>query len=185
MVIINQCRIDDEGKCLIIDAEVSNLSYYKDVYLDSVIIDTQETYSPNGPMNDPIFECEKNQKSLHLRLPAKELKGINLNKDILFIYIRATGVPDIACPCGMDNEYTMGIAVNLRPIYNMAMSYMRELSNNCSIPKGFIDMILKLKAFELSLKTGNFEEAISKWNTLFKNKINVSPNKGCGCNGIN
>lgn len=184
MIVINQCRIDDEGKYLILDAEVDNLSYFKDVYIESVIIDTQETYSPGGPQNEPTQSFDK-VKKISLRIPSKELNGINLDTDILFVYIRATGVPTINCPCGMDNEYTMSIAVNLRPAYNKAMSYIRELSSNCSIPRGFIDMILKLKAFELSLKTGNYQEAFKQWDALDKSKTYISPNKGCGCHGFN
>ena len=78
-----------------------------------------------------------------------------------------------------------GIAVNLRPIYNMAMGYIKELDSNCSIPKGFIDMILRIKAFKLALKTGNYTVAFKWWDKLFKNKRSISINKRCGCNGIN
>jgi hypothetical protein len=75
----------------------------------------------------------------------------------------------------------MGVAVNLRPVYNAAMHYLSELKDTCNIPKNFIDMILKIKAFTLSLKTGNFTTAIRLWNK-FTTKV-VSSKTGCGCNG--
>ena len=62
------------------------------------------------------------------------------------------------------------------------MRYIKELDNNCTISKGFIDMILRLKAFEMSIKTGNFTTAINQWDKLFKNKRIVS-SSNCGCNG--
>lgn len=216
MIILNQCRIDAEGKNLIVEATVENLNYYKNVYIDSVIVNTNDNYSPNGPIGEPIaqFTSENLQvdtrqdcnslktdeeckcgnvytlqkagaKHIRLNLSAKDLGLSNLNDNIFFVYIVATGIPTPDCPCTMDNKYTMGVAVNMRPIYNMSIKYIKEMESNCSIPKGFIDMILRIKAFELSLKTGNFPTAFKQWDRLFKNKINVSSNKECGCNGIN
>lgn len=46
-------------------------------------------------------------------------------------------------------------------------------------------MILRMKAFDLAIKTGNFQAAFQQWKKLFKDKISFSPNKGCGCHGFN
>lgn len=219
MIIFNECRIDDEGKHLIIDASVDTLDYYKDVYIKAVSIDTQETFSINGPINEPIAEfkidytkaigedccqyietdsddCDcvcgnvytgnkAGNKHIRLYLTADDLNIGSLNDDIFFVYVHAGGVPEISIPCCMDNSYTMSIAVNLRPIYNLGMNYIRELGDRCTIPRGFIDYILRLKAFKLALKTGNYPVAIEYWNTLFKNKpfSSIGINKKCGCNG--
>lgn len=218
MVVLEQCRIDHEGKKLIIEAAVENLSYYRDIYIESVIVDTNDTYSPNGPSNSPVFsqtfepkhmkvdvreDCNSVKvdenckcgdvytsqkagvKRVRLCLTPKDLKMSSLDDNIFFVYVTATGVPSPCTPCGMDNSFVMGVAVNLRPIYNMAMKYVKELDSACSIPKGFIDMILRLKAFDLSLRTGNYPIAFKQWDKLFKNKVSVSPSRGCGCNGIN
>jgi hypothetical protein len=92
-------------------------------------------------------------------------------------------VPAPDTPCGLDNKTTIGIAVNLRPVFNHAMAYINETMDSCSIPKSFIDMILKFKAFEVSLRTGNFEAAVKFWKKLSTNKVEVSLNSTCGCNG--
>lgn len=205
MVIFNECRIDKEGKNLIIDVSVDSLSYYENVYLESVIIDSDKTFIEHGPSSNPIYtksfvepedsydgviesnvfvinEEEVDLKNKRLQLSCKDLGLDNFNDNILFVYISVSGVPDIDTPCGMDNKYSMAVAVNLNPVYNTAMNYIKELKDTCNIPKGFIDMILRLKAFELSINTGNFITAINQWDKLFKNKRIVSPNK-CGCNG--
>lgn len=205
MVIFNECRIDKEGKNLIIDVSVDSLSYYENVYLESVIIDSDKTFIEHGPSSNPIYtksfvepedsydgviesnvfvinEEEVDLKNKRLQLSCKDLGLDNFNDNILFVYISVSGVPDIDTPCGMDNKYSMAVAVNLNPVYNTAMNYIKELKDTCNIPKGFIDMILRLKAFELSINTGNFITAINQWDKLFKNKRIVSSNK-CGCNG--
>lgn len=191
MIVIEQCNIDSEGKYLTIEATVDNLSYYDDVYIKRVIIDTNNTYVSSGPSTTPIYpenydpnDTEGyNTKHIRLQLTASDLGLSSLSDNIFFVYVEAMGTPSSDTPCGMDNKYVMSVAMNLRPIYNMAMSYIRELKSSCTTPKGFIDMILRLKAFELSLRTGNYVTALEYWDKLFKNKISVLTNKGCGCNG--
>ena len=160
MIVLNECRIDPEKGKLIIEASVDTLSYYKCIYIDSVVIDTEETYVPSGPSNNPVFtktyesdymkvdvrndcnsvttteECKcgnvytsekAGRKKISLCLSAKDLNKVNLDNNIFFVYVIATGTPDPCTPCGMDNTFVMGIAVNLRPIYNRAMKYIKEL----------------------------------------------------------
>ena len=193
MVIFNECRIDKEGKNLIVDVSVDSLSYYKNIYLESITIDTDKTFIENGPSSNYIYikefdvpDAQGNGglKNIRLNFNYKELRLDNLNDNILFVYIGVGGIPEPDTPCGMDNKYSVAVAINMRPVYNMAMSYLKELEGTCTTPKGFIDMILRLKAFELSIKTGNFITAIKQWDKLLKNKGIVSPTKGCGCNGI-
>lgn len=212
MVVFNECRIDQEGKYLIIDISVKDMIYYKKVYLRSITIHTDETFEGKEPIYtkslleasgtpqtfssmvtaDGVFEVNgptgetttEGQKNVKLRLSAQDLNLTNLNDNMLLITVEVGGTPDPTTPCGMDNIYTTAIAVNLRPLYNMAMNYIKELGSTCNTPKGFIDMILRLKAFELSLKTGHYKVAIGQWGKFFKNMVVVT-SKGCGCDGTN
>lgn len=198
MVIFNECRIDKEGKNLIIDASIDSLSYYENVYLESLTIDTDKTFIEDGPSSNPIYrrnlsissgsslvpEVSTKPRNIRLKLTYRELSLNTLDNNILFVYIGVGGVPDPDTPCGMDNKYSVAVAVNMRPIYNKTMSYIKEFKETCTASKGFIDMILRFKAFELSLKTGNFTTAIKQWDKLLKNKGIVVLNRGCDCNGI-
>lgn len=203
MVIFNECRIDKEGKHLIIDASIDSLSYYENVYLESLTIDTDKTFIENGPSSNPIYtkdlsfsnsdiqepatiepKVSINPKNIRLKLTYRELGLDTLDNNLLFVYIGVGGIPDPDTPCGMDNKYSVAVAVNMRPIYNKTMSYIKEFKETCTASKGFIDMILRFKAFELSLKTGNFTTAIKQWDKLLKNKGIVVLNRGCDCNGI-
>lgn len=209
MIEFSKCTIDPEGNKLIIKAAVKSSVYYENVYIDSIAIDTEETLLSVGPSNSPIFassfgraeevpasldENEEAQpeaikapviypKNISLELTPKMLNISNLNDNMFFVYIKATGTPSPEVPCGEDNICTMAVAVNLNPIYKASIGYLRELENNCEIPKGFIDMILKFKAFELALKTGNNLVAAKYWTKLFKDKDTAVTSKSCGCNG--
>ena len=55
MIIFNNISISQDDKYLIIDAEIEDNVYYKDMYIDSVVIDNQDTYIQNGPSNNPIY----------------------------------------------------------------------------------------------------------------------------------
>lgn len=213
MVILNECRIDTEGKHLVIEATVENLDYYENVYISGVRIDTHKTFKEAGPSDNVIFckdfenlddiVSEPNNKGeiegcacpdkptvikrqikhIKLILNEKDL-GVSLTDNIFFVYIIAGGYPDPSCPCTMDNIYTRGIALYWKPLYNLLMGYIKELNSNCIIPKGFIDMILRFKAFKLALKTGHFKIAFDYWDKFFKNKPNIIAKRNCNCNGI-
>lgn len=217
MIQFNELRITPDSKHLIIDASIDNSSYYDNVILDSIVIDTQDTYVANGPSSKPVYiynidsennynytystpeDCSCNpvvsdddkaycltyageqNKHVRLILSAKDL-GISLNDNMLFVYAIATGTPAPDTPCGMDNSIIMSTVVNLYPVYQDTMCYLRELDSECQVPKGFIDIILRLKAVELCIRTGNYTKAILYWKKLFLGKTQV-PTYNCGCNG--
>lgn len=200
MIKFNECRITEDGGKLIIEASVNNMDYYDDVYIESVIIDTDRTYTPNGPSGNPVYsrsfvpedteDSRSNyvdrkypgEKKISLRLCSEDFEGASINSNMFFVYVIATGIPSPDTPCGMDNQYVMTVAVNLRPVYNNAMKFINELNVDCRIPKGFIDMILRLKGLSLSLKTGHMNKAIDIWHRLLKDR-SVPNHKGCRCNG--
>lgn len=190
MIHFNELKISADGKYLVIDASVLSESYYQNVYIDSIIIDNQDTYTSAGPSNNPVYSYKvpeviskltkkvRNQKHVRLELTKTDLKLDGL----LFVYVRTKGVPSADTPCGMDNITTLGTVSNMYPFYQQAMNYIGELAQDCSIPQNFIDYILRLKALELSVRTGNYTEAINYYNKFFSGKAKSPIRKGgCGC----
>ena len=196
MIQFNTLKITQDGKNLIINASVKNLSYYTNVLIGSIVIDNQDTYSASGPSSNPIYkhsfagkDLVTNEdivglKNISITVSAKELLDNNgdLNDDILYVYLIAVGTPSADTPCGMDNVITLGVALNLRPIYNNGINYIKQVESTCEIPKDFIDFILRYKALDLALKTENYIQANKYWNKFFKNINVVSLNtNSCGC----
>ena len=130
MIQFNTLKITQDGKNLIINASVKNLSYYTNVLIGSIAIDNQDTYSASGPSSNPIYrhsfagkdlvtnEDIAGLKNISITVSAKELLDNNgdLNDDILYVYLIAVGTPSADTPCGMDNVNTLGVALNLRPL---------------------------------------------------------------------
>lgn len=207
MIVFKQLNITHDSKYLIIDAAIEDSEYFDKVYIHKVCIDNQDTYSStNRPSdkvkwehefgdNDELYNITKccsstikskgtpKVKHIRIQLSTKDLinYGINLDKDMLFVYIIAEGYPSPDCPCGYDNSITLGVVANLYPYYLRTMNNIRELGDTCTIPKGFINDILQFKAIELSIKTGNYLQAINYWKKFFNNSI-VRTYK-CNCNG--
>lgn len=215
MVIFRELRITPDGKKLIIDASVKNLSYYTNVFLDAIIIDSQDTYVAGQPSSKPIFyheitntdsivydttdlnkpireeenkdivyvnEGEKGgEKRIRLELDAKSL-GVNLSTTLFFVYVVTKGTPAIDTPCNMDNQTTLGVVADLYPFYRSTLGCMKEVENSCDVPKTFIDKLLRFKALELCIKTGNYSQAIKYWNKFFR-KIKSTVVTKCRCNG--
>ena len=196
MIQFNTLKITQDGKNLIINASVKNLEYYTNVLIGSIVIDNQDTYSASGPSSNPIYrhsfadkdlvtnENIEGLKNINIIVSAKELLNNNgdLNDDILYVYLIAVGIPSADTPCGMDNINTLGVALNLRPIYNNGINYIKQVESTCEIPKDFIEFILRYKALDLALKTENYIQANKYWNKFFKNN-NVVPlnTNSCGC----
>ncbi len=182
MVHFNELQITPDGQYLIIDVNILGDTYYENVYLDSVIIDDQTTYVGSGPSSNPKYtytiDSALNKKHLRLCLSRAELGGLS---GLFFVYVRIKGTPAPDIPCGMDNITTMGTVTNMYPFYQQAMNYIGEVANNCSVPQNFIDYILRLKALELAVKTGNYPDAIKYYNRFFNGKEQVIVRKG-GCN---
>ena len=190
MIHFNELKITPDGAHLIIDISVKNEAYYKNVYLDSIVIDNQDTYVGTGPSSNPVYQytipdvvsglTARRSFRKHSRL---DLTSIDLPLDgLLFVYVRTKGTPAPDTPCGEDNVTTLGTVVNVYPFYQQAMNYIGELASNCSVPQNFTDYILKLKGLELAVRTGNYPDAIKYFNKFFKNKSDVVIRKGgCGC----
>lgn len=191
MIHFNELKITPDNKHLIIDVSVSNESYYDNVYLDSIIVDNQDTYVGTGPSSNPIYEyivqdtvspvTGESNGVKHIRLDLDTIDIENL-QGLFFVYVRVKGTPSPDTPCGMDNIITMGTVTNMYPFYQQAMNYIGELASNCSVPQNFIDYILRLKGLELAIKTGNYPDAIKYYNKFFNGKESVVIRKGgCSC----
>lgn len=111
----------------------------------------------------------------------KEYKGA-FNNDIIYVYLITTGTPSSDTPCGMDNPISTAAVFNQSAIYNIGMDYIRQIEKDCIIPKNFIDFILKYKAVDIALKTGNYGIANQYWNKFFSENKSIPSTTNCGCN---
>lgn len=191
MIHFNELKISADAQHLIIDVSVLSESYYKDVYIDSIVIDNQDTYVGTGPSSNPVYSYSVpdsvskltkktySQKHVRLDLSPADLRSLD---GLFFVYVRTKGIPSADTPCGMDNITTLGTVCNMYPFYQQAMNYIKEIANNCSAPQNFTDYILKLKGLELAVRTGNYPDAIKYYNKFFSGKSKSSIKiGGCGC----
>ena len=102
---------------------------------------------------------------------------------MFFVYAIAKGYPAPDTPCGRDNSQILGTVINLYPFYQDTIGYLKELNDTCTPPKNFIDSILRFKALELSIKTGNYTQAIKYWKQFFSKRKPVTVKNNCGCYG--
>lgn len=91
-----------------------------------------------------------------------------MHNSLFFVYAKAKGTPTADAPCGKDNVFTLGIAVNLYPVYNSFICALKELDSDCNVPKNVIDMYLRYFAFNINVKTGHYIDAIRIWDRWFK-----------------
>jgi len=179
MLQFNELRITPDGKHLIVDVQVQELDYYKNIYIDSICFDVHSSYSATGPSSNAveIFKANEGDTQKHIRI----LWDIDLLKDKLFFVFAITkGAPEANTPCGMKDTAIMGITYNQYPIYTIAIKSLKEI-DSCSPAQSFINFSLRLKAFELCLKTGDYIKAIKYWDKFFVKDKQVLISK-CMCN---
>lgn len=208
MIRFNELKIEDNY--IIIDVQIEEDEYFKDMYIDSIVIDTQDTFIANGPSNkaiytktfnsdvNPVYEnkqCAPVKKEenvytqgidkhnrVRIYISAKEL-NVDIHKTMFFVYVIAGGTPAADTPCRWDENKALHTLVDVQLLYNTMIQYVKELSKDCSTPDNFINAILQFNAVDLALKTNQYPLAIDLWKRFYSDIESnvVLPN--CGCNG--
>lgn len=204
MILFDQLRISDDGQRLYINAHVNKADYFKNRYIDSVVIMTADKVSetaPGTPTSDYIYkkEIEGNVKELDLVLTpldftkswetdpkAMAFNRADMSNTLFFVYIKCKGTPGECTPCRLDEEITLGVVFDENVLYQRVMDYTKELVADCSIPTEFTDFILLWNAFKAAIETEHYVAAIKFYNKLFgvvKSGYSNNTIKTCGCNG--
>lgn len=173
MIKYNELKI--EGDYLYLDIEVEDKPYFSNVIIEGARIDTPDTYGTSIPYHI-INESEQTRLTSEVYLPAAK-------KDLLFITPNIEGNPSPDTPCGQDVN-KVGVVYNKKALMQKGLGYLKELGNSCTIPKGFIDFILRMKALDMAIETCNYTEAIKYWKMLNRMPTRALTNN-CGCHGYN
>lgn len=164
-------QLSAEG-ILHIDIQVEDKPYFENIYITGVRVDTADTYDTEYPYE---LRTQEPAKQLIVNIRTK-LKG-----ELLFITPQISGYPSEDTPCGQD-ECNKAYIYCDTDVKERGLAYLKELNENCQIPKGFIDFILKSAALDISLQTCNYKDAAKYWKYLKGQKIK-SKSKNCGCHG--
>lgn len=198
MIRFNELKIEDNY--IIIDVQIEEEKYFKDMYIDSIVIDTQDTFIANGPSSKAIYTKTFNTNTdikkeeivytqgtdkynrVRIYIDGKNL-NVDIHKTMFFVYVIAGGTPAANTPCRWDENKVLHTLVDTQVLYNNMIQYIKELSKDCSTPDNFINAILQFNAIDLALKTNQYPLAIDLWKRFYSDIESnvVLPN--CGCNG--
>ena len=198
MIRFNELKIEDNY--IIIDVQIEEEKYFKDMYIDSIVIDTQDTFIANGPSSKAIYtktfntDTDVNKEEIvytqgtdkynrvRIYIDGKNL-NVDIHKTMFFVYVIAEGTPSAYTPCRWDENKALHTLVDTQVLYNNMIQYVKELNKDCSTPDNFINAILQFNAIDLALKTNQYPLAIDLWKRFYRDIESnvVLPN--CGCNG--
>lgn len=198
MIRFNELKIEDNY--IIIDVQIEEEKYFKDMYIDSIVIDTQDTFIANGPSSKAIYtktfntDTDVNKEEIvytqgtdkynrvRIYIDGKNL-NVDIHKTMFFVYVIAGGTPAADTPCRWDENKALHTLVDTQVLYNNMIQYVKELNKDCSTPDNFINAILQFNAIDLALKTNQYPLAIDLWKRFYSDIESnvVLPN--CGCNG--
>lgn len=185
-VVIDSIIIDNQDTFVVNGPSSSPIYIYNiPVYSKTYTATGECNCSPVRVMDDGSYcfnDSLDNMRHIRLELPLNILK-VDYSSDILFVYVIATGTPSSDTPCGFDNSKIIGTVVDLQGFYNNMLSYIRQVENNSTIPKEFIEAILRFKAVEVCIKTGNYPLVVKYWKKFFPRKTDIFTTKTCECYG--
>lgn len=172
-------------KGLLIEVAIENLPYYEDLYIDKISIDTQNTFVSGKVSDTPIYEYTVvgNVKGVELTIDPCEFTEPQGAGTLFFIYVTVKGTFAENTPCGMDKTISVKALIDTYPIYRLGLKYIKEAYEECSVPRDFIDFILRLKAFMMCLETEDYPLAINYWKKFFRSL--KKPSLNCNCYGRN
>lgn len=208
MVIFDNIFIEKDT--LIISARIEDNPDYDRAYIDSIIIDNQDTFLLSGPSSkplytksfdnlpsfiegvpmskvDPILIKQYNTRSIRLALKISDLNTTHpkMASNLIFAYVVVGGVVPETLPCGKDARYHIGVAYdNSKSLSEIIQAIKRIDCSNTEISKELINTMLRFRAFDSSVKAGEYTTAIKYWNRFFKDRDTVGKYlNNCNCNG--
>lgn len=186
MVQFNELRITSDGQYMIIDVSVPDIEeYFSNIYIDKIVIDSYENYTGiSGPSDKPVYQdsvpSSENRKNYRWVIPSGGQMP-NYHTTLFYVYVYTKGEFGVGIPCYMENRFTMGSVADVYRIYQKTIQYMKEVNSSCKVPKHFVDMLLRFKALDLSIRTGHYTEANLYWKRFFSDMKDVTPIKNCAC----
>jgi hypothetical protein len=195
VILFDQLRVSDDGKRMYISIHVNRASYFDDIYLDEIVITTADKVletSPTIPSEDYIYKkvFDNGMKEADIVLLPTDFNEhftkSNFSSDLFFVYVKVKGTPDPCTPCRLDEEVTLGVTFDESLLYQQVMQFTKSLAEDCNIPVGFTDFILKWNAFKAAVETEHYIPAINYYQQLFDNTVGISTkgtSKPCGCHG--
>lgn len=167
-------HIDDN--LLIINLEVEDKPYYENVVIKGVKVYTSLQYSADtDPKEHYAYQITKNPSKTF----SMEVDITGNNSDLFIIEPQIDGILLADIPCGK-GTVNNGVIYNDRLLFSKGMNYLKELSDNCDIPKSLIDFILLKYAMDMSAKMCDYDKVIKYWGRLTGKTLNSFINK-CGC----
>lgn len=183
MVQFDEVKFNKDGN-LVIKVHIPDETYYQNVYIDSVKIDTQETFSSDGPSTTPVYtysvEETEEVKTLTLEVSHYDILS-KIDGTLFFVWVSTKGTPGSDVPCGKDATQVVRPVIDDRYMCKMFLPLIKSLQCNCTDNAEFINLMLKAKAVQYCLVAEHYSEAIDFWNEYFADIKRVKNIKSCGC----
>lgn len=170
---------------LVVDIDVSTLAFYDNAVIESITLDTLDSYSEDTgrqyTLSDRVLKSKSELLVATLSPNDFDAGGSAPDSfgDIVYVTVTIEGKEKVFKPCDIQPEFN-GVAVNWEKIYRQGMSYVDELSSDCSNYRNFLDWSLRLKGFKLAVSYGDMLHASRYFKEWFLGERRKTGKCGCG-----
>ena len=210
MIDITKFEFDDTFSEVTVTAKVPDEAYWEDVYIDEIIIGTQNAYDTSKGDFKPLesdavsfsnenhytetkgkyavkFKLEDGQEGLKELTVSLPIDTTNIKVTDLF-FVKVTDAGDYSQaedgalpPCQIQARYTWSSIYNRFTMDVKGMNYLTELTKNCETPDGFIDYILNRQALDVAADCGDYTAMIARYNDMNGQSSTSSSSSRRGC----
>lgn len=186
MIQFNELRITPDANFLIIEAQVKVDSFFNNIGILSVSVNKvlNDTYEKENLISwvntsdteniivpEEVETIENIIKKVRFIINKEQL-DTKLTNEFLEVVVETEGTSN--APEGYANSIVYAPVVDLYPFYINTLCNIRMLDNLCSNSDELVDCILRFKALELAMKTGNKNLAAQYWFKYFAPLDNIS-----------
>lgn len=202
MVLFNELRITEDGKCLVVDCEIEDIVLYSGMYIDSVYIEYYKNASSVSMPSDAAYciygdkEEDVPVKAIKLfmhdyELRDTEFKTRTFENGLFYVIVNCSGDPSpkiAEFPCDMGKTIEIGAILDWKAVYERGMHYVsmmfKRCGDQCKMPSGFEQFILLWHALRLAIATCDWDIVSQLWKDIIDIDAYGMENAkitGCGC----
>lgn len=180
MIIFKDCYISRDNKHIILNIKVSDLSYYENVFLKAVYVDTK--YNDGVPSATAFYQIDLAEDGEYSNKQASLSIDIDSIADnLFFIWVDTIGEISEGAPCDIRNGLCLKVLYDPILLYNKGIAFIKEVNGACTPSDDFQDYLLQYNAFKLALAVGDYQMVSKLWNDFYKKSVTKSYKGGCGC----
>lgn len=202
MVTFSELGLTEDGKRLVVECSVKNLSIYSGMYIRRILVEYYANALPSGAPSDKViqiydnFWSDKSVREVRAVLEASnkecvEKFGISdFSGGLFYVIVECDGelgAAAVSLPCGYDDTTDIGVVLDWCLLHRIGMRHIaamnRDCRDSCSDITGFEDFVILWHSLRIAAEAADYRMLEKIWGRFLRiaGTPGASVTSGCGC----